>query len=206
MASLSNFRDHVHPDIPTPTNRQPAPSTYMTLMYNRHYTLCTTHYHAPSDTWMVHGTDSLLPADYTPHTHNPGPGTYTRVDEPDGPHIQGTWEDKSLETLLSIRRGNQGLGKVMYCLAEWAQRSWKIPAHRWTWKVTLRPQQREAPSNCRRTTPPHPVSLQLYPFMVAARLIPLLWHEDIPTQHYPHLTEEDRPGIQRAFFGTIHCL
>ena len=66
MASLSNFRHHVPVDIPTPDDQQPAPSTYMTLMYNLHYTLSTTHYHAPTAHWVVHGTDSLLPADYAP--------------------------------------------------------------------------------------------------------------------------------------------
>ena len=64
MASRSNFRHHVPGDIPTPDKQQPAPSTYMTLMYNLHYTLSTTNYHAPTDHWVVHGTDSLLPADY----------------------------------------------------------------------------------------------------------------------------------------------
>ena len=49
MASLSNFRHHVPGDIPTPDEQQPAPSTYMTLMYNLHYTLSTTNYHAPTD-------------------------------------------------------------------------------------------------------------------------------------------------------------
>ena len=44
MASLSNFRHHVPGDIPTPDDRQPTPSTYMTLMYNLHYTLSTTHF------------------------------------------------------------------------------------------------------------------------------------------------------------------
>ena len=49
--------------------------------------------------------------------------------------------------------------------------------------------------------------MQLCPFMVAARLMTLLWPgPDTPTQHYPHLTEEDMPGIQRAFFGILHCL
>ena len=66
MTSLSIFRDHVPGDIPVPNNQQPAPSTYMTLMYNGHDTLSTTHYHAPTDTWLVHGTDFLIPADYTP--------------------------------------------------------------------------------------------------------------------------------------------
>ena len=66
MASLSNFRHHVPGDIPTPDDWQPPPSRYMTLMYNLHYTLPTTHYHAPTDYWVVHGTDSLLPADYAP--------------------------------------------------------------------------------------------------------------------------------------------
>ena len=36
VASLSNFRDPVPGDISTPDNQQPAPSTYMTLMYNKH--------------------------------------------------------------------------------------------------------------------------------------------------------------------------
>ena len=89
VTPLSNFRDHVPGDIPTPSNQQPAPSTYMTLMYNGHYTLSTTNYQAPTDTWLVHGNDSLLTADYTPPAHNPGNDTYTREDEPDDPHISG---------------------------------------------------------------------------------------------------------------------
>ena len=66
MASLSNFRHHVQGDVPTPDDQQPGPSMYLTLMYNLHYTLSTTHYHAPTGRWVVHGTDSLLPADYAP--------------------------------------------------------------------------------------------------------------------------------------------
>ena len=34
---------------------------------------------------------------------------YTREDEPDDPHLWGTLECKSVDTLLSIRSGNQGL-------------------------------------------------------------------------------------------------
>ena len=63
MASLSNLGDQVQGNIPTPDNNQPAPSTYMTLMYNNHYTPSTTHYQAPTNTWVVNGTDSLLRAD-----------------------------------------------------------------------------------------------------------------------------------------------
>ena len=73
MASLSNFRHHIPGDIATPDNQQPAPSTYMTPMYNLHYTLSTTHYHAPTGHWMVHGTDSLLPTDYAPPPTQPRP-------------------------------------------------------------------------------------------------------------------------------------
>ena len=65
VTPLSNFRDHVPGDVPTPDNQQPAPSTYMTLMYKRHYTLSNTHYPAETDTWLFHGPDSLLPAYYT---------------------------------------------------------------------------------------------------------------------------------------------
>ena len=155
MASLSNFRHHVPGDISTPDDRQPAPSTYMTLMYKLHYTLSTTHYHGPTDHlvafcnhcpllgpyraadhWVVHGTDSLLPADYAPPPHNPGLDTYARGDEPDDLHIWGTWERKSLDTLLSICSGCQGLGRAMYCLAKWTQRTWGIPTDRWLWRVT----------------------------------------------------------------------
>ena len=109
VTSLSNFREQVPGDIPSPDNQQPAPSTYMTLMYNGHYTLSTTHYHAPTDTWLVHGNNSLLPADYTPppHPHHPGRDTYTREDEPGDPHICGTWGRRLPETLLSIRSRNQ---------------------------------------------------------------------------------------------------
>ena len=208
MASLSNFQHHVPGDILTPDDRQPAPSTYMTLRYNLHYTLSPTHYHAPTDHWVVHGTDSLLPADYAPPPpHHPGHNTYTRGDEPDNPHILGTWERKSLDTLPSIRSGNQGLGRAMYCFAKWTRRTWGIPTDRWLWKVTLRPQQREAPPNRREPTPPNPTTLQLCPYMVAARLMALLWpgpHD--PTQNYPDLTEEDMPGIQRCFFRILDYL
>ena len=156
---------------------------------------------------MVHGTDSLLPADYTPPTHNPGLDTYARGDDPDDPHIWGTWEPESLDTLLSIRSGYQGLGRAMYCLAKWTQPTWGIPTDRWVWVVTLRPQQREAPPNRRGPTPPRPTTLQLCPYMVAARLMTLLWPgPHTPTQNYPHLTEEDMPGIQRCFFRTLDYL
>ena len=66
MTLMSNFKDRFPGHIPSHDNRQPASSTYMTLMYNRHYTLSTTHYYAPTDTWLVDGTNSLLPADYNP--------------------------------------------------------------------------------------------------------------------------------------------
>ena len=65
VASLSNFRDHVPGNIATSDNQQPAPSTYIPLMYNKHYTLSTNHYRGPTDTWGVYGTYSLSPADYT---------------------------------------------------------------------------------------------------------------------------------------------
>ena len=78
--------------------------------------------------------------------------------------------------------------------------------HQWAWKVTLRPQQKEAPMNSVGNTPPCSTSLMLCPFMVAAHLMHLLWPDNTPTQHYAHLTEEDVPGIQRAFFGCIHHL
>ena len=38
-------------------------------------------------------------------------------------------------------------------------------------------------------------------------LMTLLWPgPDTPTQNYPHLTEEDMPGIQRCFFQTLDYL
>ena len=159
MASLSNFRHHVPGDVPTTDNQQAAPSTYMTLMYHIHYTLSTTHYRAATGHLVGHRTYFLLPADYAPPQHNPDPDTYTREDEPDEPHIWGTWERNSLDTLLSIRCGNQGLCRAMYCLAKWTRRTWGIPTDRWLWKVTLRPQQREAPRTASdappRTPPPY---------------------------------------------------
>ena len=141
-------------------------------------------------------TMQLEPPKTPPPPHSPGPHTYARGDDPDDPHIWGTWERKSLDTLLSIRSSSQGLGRAMYCLAKWTQRTWGIPTDRWVWVVTLRPQQREAPPNRRGPTPPRPTTLQLCPYMVAARLMTLLWPgPHTPTENYPHLTEEDMPGI-----------
>ena len=58
-----------------------------------------------------------------------------------------------------------------------------------------------------RPTPPRPTTLQLCPYMVAARVMALLWPSpDTPTQNYPHLTEEDMPGNQRCLFSTLDCL
>ena len=95
----------------------------------------------------------------------------------------------------------------MYCLAKWTQRTWGIPTDWWVWVVTLRPQQREAPPNRRGPTPLRPTTLQLCPYMVAAGLMALLWPgPDTLTESYPHLTEEDMPGIQRCFFRTLDYL
>ena len=89
MASLSDLREHIPGDVRTPDNQQPAPSGYMTLMDNIHYTLSKTHYHAPTGHWLVHGTNSLFPVnDAPPPPHNSGPDTYCREDEPNkAPHL-----------------------------------------------------------------------------------------------------------------------
>ena len=64
-----------------------------------------------------------------------------------------------------------------------------------------------SPPKPQETTPPRPTTLQLCPYMVAARLMTLLWTgPHTPTQNYPHLTEEDMPGIQRCFFQTLDYL
>ena len=69
------------------------------------------------------------------------------------------------------------------------------------------PQQREAPLNRRGPTPPRPTTLQLCLYMVAARLMALLWPgPDTPTQNYPHLTKEHMPGIERCFLLTLDYL
>ena len=94
----------------------------------------------------------------------------------------------------------------MYCLGKWTQRSWQVPAQQWTWKVTLRPQQREPPPNRTGPTTPRTTTLQLCLFMVGARLMTMLLPgPNTPTQHYPRLTEEDMPGIQRSFFRNLRC-
>ena len=156
VASLSNFRDHVPGDIPFLDNQQPAPSMYMAFMYNKHNTLSTTHYQAPSDTWSVHGTDSLLPANYIPPPHSPSPHRYTRPDKPDDPHFWCTWGRKSLGILLLIRSGNLSFGRAMYCLAKPTERSWQSPPERLAWNVTLRFEQTGAP--LKRTGPTNPAS------------------------------------------------
>ena len=118
--------------------------------------------------------------------------------------IWGMWERRSLDTLLSICSRSKDLSKAMYCLAKWTQRTSEISPDRWLWKVALRPQQREAPPKRKEPTPQRPIAPQLCPYMLAARLMVLLWPgSDTPTKNYPHLTEEDMPGIQRDFFSTL---
>ena len=75
------------------------------------------------------------------------------------------------------------------------------------WNITLRPQQGEAPPNRMGPTHRRPTSLQLCPYMVAARLMALLWPGlDTPTKNYPNVTAEDMPGIQRCFFSSLDYL
>ena len=193
---------HPHP-------RQPAASP---LQVHDPHVQCALHplrHPIPRTNWPLGGARHRLPPPrrLRPPTHNPGLDTYAREDEPDDPQIWGTLGRKSLDTLLSIRSGNQGLGRAMYCYAKWTQRTWGIPTDRWLRKVSLRPQQRKAPPNRKGPTPPRPTTLQFCPYMVAARLMALLWPgPHTPTQNYPHLTEEDMPGIQRCFFRTLDYL
>ena len=205
MASQSQFRDQVPGDVPVPSNQQPAPFTYMTLMYNIHYTLSATHYHARTGTWVLHGTDSLLPADCAPPSpRNPGHDMYTREDEPDDPHIWSTWERRSLDMLLSIRSRNKVLGKVMYCLAKWTKQTWRSPRTGGCGRSNCAPSRGRPP---RTAWDPPPTTLLLCPYMVAVRLMALLWPgPDNPPETYPHLTEEDMPGIQRCFFSNPNYL
>ena len=133
MASLSNLRDHVPGDLPTPDNQQPAPPTYMTLMYNKDYTLPTTHYHAATGHYAPPPRTRRAP------TRTPGRTSLTTQT------FWGTWERTSLDTLLPIHSCNQDLVKAIFCLANPTLRSWKISTDRWLWKRTLCPKQREAP-------------------------------------------------------------
>ena len=95
----------------------------------------------------------------------------------------------------------------MCCLAKRTQRTSEISTELWLWKVTLHPQQRQAPLNRRGPIPPRPTTLQLCSYMVAARVMALLWPgPEFPTENYPHLTEGDMPGIQRCFFSTLNYL
>ena len=95
----------------------------------------------------------------------------------------------------------------MYCLAKWTQRTWGIPTDRWLWRITLRPERREAPLNRRGPARPHSTTLELCPYMVAAGIMALLWPgRDTPTQNYPHLTEDEMAGIQRCFLCTLDYL
>ena len=120
-----------------------------------------------------------------PPPHNPGPDTYTSQDEPNDPCLWGTWERKSLDTLLSIRSGNQGLGRAMYCLSKWTQRTWGIPTDRWLWKVTLRPQQREAPPNRREPTEGH---------VRGGGWLLVIGGGDIPRDVVPEIAQAGHPG------------
>ena len=203
MASLSNFRE------PSPTATTSSQPPHVHAPHVKH-TLHPLHHPLPRTNWPPGGTGHRLPPPRRlrpPPGHNPGPDTYTREDEPDDPHIWGTWERRSLDTLFFIRSRHQDLGKASYCLDKWTQRTCEIPTDRWLWKVTLRPQHTKAPPNRGRPASPRPTTLQLCPYMVAARLMALLSpRPDDPTQYYRHLMEEDMPGIQRCLFKTLDYL
>ena len=208
MASLSKFRHHVPGDVPSTDDQQPAPSTYMTLMYNVHYTLSTTHYHAPTGHWVVHGTDSLLPADYAPPPHTTQastrtPGRTSRTTPTSGargnasPWICCSPSAAATSALvgqcIALPSGPNGPGGS--------------PQTGGCGRSRCAPSRGRPPRTARDPPPPPPTTLQLCPYMVAARLMALLWPgPDTPTQNYHHLTEEDMPGIQRCFFRTLDYL
>ena len=58
----------------------------MTLIYNRYYTISSTHYHSLTDTWVVIGTDSLLPANYNPPPTTPAPARTPGLTSLTSPH------------------------------------------------------------------------------------------------------------------------
>ena len=58
---------------PHPHSAPATPSTYMTLMDDGHYILATTHCHAPTNTWLVHGTDSASLPTTPPPRRTPRP-------------------------------------------------------------------------------------------------------------------------------------
>ena len=180
----------------------------MTLMYNLHYTLSTTHYHAPTDHWMVHGTDSLHPANYAPLPTQPRPR-----------HVRqgGT----SQTTPTSGARGNANpwtrcspsaaaaRALVGRCIASPSGPNGPggSPQTGGCGGSRCAPSREKPPKTARDPPPQGPTSLKLCPYMVAARLMALLWPDsDTPTRNYPHLTDEDMPGIQRCFFRTLDYL
>ena len=208
MASLSNFRHHIPGDVPTPDDQQPAPSTYMTLMYNLHYTLSTSHYDAPTGHWVVHGTDSLRPADYAPPPAQPRPRTRTPGRTSRTTPTSGARGNASPWTHCSpSAAATRALVGRCIALPSGPNRPGGSPRTGGCGRSRCAPQQREAPTNHRGPTRPRPSTLQLCPYMVAARLMALLWPGlDTPSQTYPHVTEEDMPRIQRCFFITLNYL
>ena len=64
-----------------------------------------------------------------------------------------------------------------------------------------------SPPKPQGTQPPPPHHPTALPMHGGSRLMALLWPgPDTPTQNYPHLTEEDMPGIQRCFFRILDYL
>ena len=208
IASLSNFRHHVPEDIPSPDDRQPAPSTYMTLMYNLHYTLSATHYHTSTGHWVVHGTNSLLPADYAPPTHTTQastrtPGRTSRTTPTSGALGKASPWTRCFPSAAAAR------ALVGRCIALPSGHNGPggSPRTGACGRSHCAPSRGRPPRTAGDPPPPRPTTLQLCPYMVAARLMALLWPgPHTPTQSFPHFTEEDMPGIQRCFFRTLDYL
>ena len=152
VTSLSNLRDHVPGDIPSPDNQHPAPSRDITLMHNRHYTLSTSHYLAPTDTCVVLPPRRLQPPARTGHAPARTPGRTSRTSSTSGARGSASPWTRCYPSAAAIR----GLGREMYCLAKWTQRSWEIPAERWTgWSPPV-PSRRRPPETARDPPPRAP--------------------------------------------------
>ena len=158
--------------------------------------------------WVVHGTDSLLPANYAPPPHTTQASTRTPGGTSRTTPTSGARGNASPWTRCSTSAAaTRALVGRCIALASGPNGPGGCPGTGGCGRSRCAPSRVRPPRTARDQplhAPPPYSSVRTWWQPASWRCSGRAPHT--PTQNYPHLMEEDMPGIQRCFFRTLDYL